>query len=49
MQIEDQIQCVVTTDNISINNQIVSFGESQKPGWMDYADGVDTMKFLITL
>lgn len=47
--IEDQIQCVVTSENISINNQIVGFGESQKPGWMDYADGVDTMKFLINL
>lgn len=47
--LEDQIQCIVSSKPIDAKNQQVPFGESQKPGWMDYADGVDTMKFLIEL
>jgi hypothetical protein len=27
----------------------VQFGQAQTPGLMDYADGVDTMAFLLTL
>ncbi len=35
------IQCIAGTD--------LPFGKSQQPGLMDYADGVDTMQFLLTL
>jgi hypothetical protein len=35
------IQCVVGKD--------IAFGKAQIPGLMDYADGVDTMQFLLTL
>ncbi len=35
------IQCVAGIDN--------AFGLSQKPGLMEYADGVDTVQFLLTL
>lgn len=37
-----EIQCVVSKGN-------VAFGRSQQPAWMDYADGVDTMRFLLGL
>ena len=44
----DEIQLVVSSlplDNLKTFN----FGEAQKPSLSDYADGVDTMQFLITL
>src|SRR5690606_18923823 len=37
---EEKIQCVVG------NDFEVKFGETQKPNLSDYADGIDTMKFL---
>ena len=43
----DAIQCVVGNDK-GIEN-IIDFGKSQQPGLMDYADGVDTIQFLIGL
>lgn len=42
-EMSDQLQCVVSSDS-SISN--LKFGESQHPGLMDYADGVDTLDFL---
>lgn len=42
-QNEEKIQCIVG------NDFTVKFGETQKPSLTDYADGVDTMKFLETL
>lgn len=36
------VQCIVADDEIA-------FGEAQKPTISDYADGIDTMKFLISL
>lgn len=45
----DAIQCVVTGASLAITNQIVNFGQSQKPQLWDYADGVDTMQFLNSL
>ncbi|RVU02670.1 acyl-CoA reductase [Mucilaginibacter limnophilus] len=45
----DKIQCVVSTGPLQVNSQVVSFGQSQQPGLADYADGVDTMKFLAGL
>ena len=35
------VQCIVGKD--------IAFGQVQTPGLMDYADGVDTMQFLLTL
>ncbi len=37
----DEIQCIDGVD--------VPFGKAQSPGLMDYADGVDTVQFLLTL
>jgi len=42
---KDQIQCIVSKNNFI--NQSSSFGQSQKPELWDYADGVDTLKFLL--
>jgi len=42
----EQIQCIVS--NGIIENSI-SFGQSQKPNLWDYADNVDTLKFLLTI
>ena len=45
----ENIQCIVTTAPVKANNQIVDFGMSQQPALWDYADGVDTMAFLVGL
>lgn len=42
----EKIQCVVS--NLPITNKI-GFGETQNPQLWDYADGIDTMKFLLSL
>lgn len=42
---EEQIQCVVS--NFLPNS--IPFGETQKPNLWDYADGIDTMQFLLNL
>lgn len=44
-QNSEEIQCIVGHSMAGIQNQI-DFGQSQKPGLKDYADGVDVMKFL---
>jgi hypothetical protein len=44
---KEQIQCVVS-NSLEIKNS-VAFGKSQCPTLFDYADGVDTMKFLLAL
>jgi hypothetical protein len=43
----DKIQCVVS--KIACTENPVRFGHTQKPGLTDYADGVDTMNFLLTI
>lgn len=43
---KDQIQCVVS--KIAINNS-VPLGKAQQPELTDYADGVDTVKFLLEI
>ena len=43
---ESQIQCIVSKENIP---QSFNLGEAQCPSLSDYADGVDTMKFLTSL
>ncbi|MFD0792209.1 acyl-CoA reductase [Mucilaginibacter litoreus] len=42
----EKLQCVVTTAQIDIQNQVVGFGQSQHPQLWDYADRIDTMQFL---
>jgi hypothetical protein len=42
LKLNDDIQCIV-------GHNFLNFGEAQSPGLNDYADGVDTMKFLIEL
>ncbi|MES2590476.1 MAG: acyl-CoA reductase [Bacteroidota bacterium] len=44
---KEQIQCIVSKAP-EINNSI-AFGEAQSPNLNDYADGVDTMAFLVGL
>ena len=41
----EKIQCVVGNSNSGLP-EMVYFGETQKPGLLDYADSVDTMAFL---
>ena len=41
---ESLIQCIISNIELPLNT--LKFGESQRPGLWDYADGVDTMKFL---
>lgn len=38
----NEVQCIVSKQNIA-------FGQAQEPGLFDYADGVDTMGFLLSL
>ncbi len=38
----NDVQCIV-------GNGHIAFGQAQRPGLFDYADGVDTMQFLLTL
>ena len=45
----EQIQCIVSTANLQVSNQVVDFGQSQQPALWDYADGIDTMQFLTNL
>lgn len=41
---KDKIQCVI--GNHKENSGFVAFGNSQMPGLQDYADNIDTLKFL---
>jgi hypothetical protein len=45
----ENIQCIVGTLPLQVNNQVVGFGQSQHPALWDYADGIDTMDFLSNL
>ncbi|QNL20613.1 acyl-CoA reductase [Hyphobacterium sp. CCMP332] len=45
-QIEN-IQCIVSNTKLGIKT--IPFGKSQEPELWDYADGVDTMKYLATI
>lgn len=40
----DQIQCIVGADKIENS---IPFGKTQKPDLWDYADGIDTVEFLL--
>ena len=41
-QPEDEVQCVIGSSGLG-------FGIAQQPGLFDYADGIDTLQFLLTL
>jgi len=44
---QDEIQCIVTKDKLVENS--ITFGKSQEPAIDDYADGIDTIKFINNL
>ena len=44
----DSIQCIVADRSMGINDS-VDFGQTQRPELWDYADGVDTISFLLSL
>jgi hypothetical protein len=41
---KEGIQCIISRSDLSMN--VLPFGQSQRPGLWDYADGADTMAFL---
>ena len=43
---EEEIQCIVAS---GFDQKEVDFGQSQKPKLNDYADGVDTIAFLLKI
>jgi hypothetical protein len=45
---KEKIQCVVSSVAFK-NIQTINFGETQSPKLWDYADGVDTIQFLLNL
>ena len=44
----EEIQCIVSAQAIQ-DLKVLAPGQAQHPGLMDYADGVDTMQFLLSL
>jgi hypothetical protein len=44
----EEIQCIVARED-ALKAKTFSFGNAQKPALWDYADGVDTMEFLLSL
>ena len=46
--IKEQVQCIATKMNLP-NRNTVALGQAQHPALDDYADGVDTLQFLIEL
>jgi hypothetical protein len=45
---KEKIQCVVSSVAFK-NIQTINFGETQSPKLWDYADGVNTIQFLLNL
>lgn len=43
---KDNIQCVVSQENLQISPPLFKLGKSQQPALNDYADGVNTLDFL---
>lgn len=44
----DEIQCIVSKQPLT-NFDVIPLGNAQKPSLMDYADGVDSIRFLLGL
>ncbi len=45
---DEVIQCIVASSETINHSRRADFGEAQHPTLFDYADGVDTMKFLLS-
>lgn len=45
---KENIQCLMSNESF-LNFPVLSFGKAQQPELWDYADGVDTLKFLLEL
>lgn len=45
----DAIQCVIGRPGLLPHTPVIPFGQAQEPELWDYADGVDTMQFLLLL
>ncbi len=45
----EHIQCIVSAAPLIVKNQVVDFGMSQQPALWDYADGFDTIEFLLSV
>lgn len=45
----DAIQCVIGRSDLLSDTTVIPFGQAQEPELWDYADGVDTMQFLLLL
>lgn len=45
----DAIQCVISRPGLLAHTPSIPFGQAQEPELWDYADGVDTMQFLLLL
>jgi len=45
----DKIQCIVGNSSDSIGDTLIPFGQTQLPALNDYADGVDTIAFLLSI
>lgn len=48
IQREEEIQCVVAKEGV-LRRSTLAFGKAQQPELWDYADGVDTMEFLLNI
>ena len=48
-QVADSIQCLVAKTDVHTDFKTVHFGKAQAPSLTDYADGVDTVEFLLSL
>jgi hypothetical protein len=46
---KENIQCVVSTSDLNVESPVVKPGQTQKPALWDYADGVNTVEFLLSL
>ena len=46
---KEKIQCVVSGKAVSEEKEMILFGSAQHPQLWDYADGVDTMEFLLNI
>ena len=46
---DDEIQCIIAADGLIDELSTFSFGKAQQPQLWDYADGEDTMAFLLSL
>ena len=46
-ELAPQLQCVVSNEPLAVTTPVVRFGQSQQPALDDYADGVNTLDFLL--